>query len=177
MKFKEITDTRGIKKGWSGLCIALFLLVSGHTGMLAQSTVSTSGGNGTGSGGSVSYTIGQVDYTNLSAETGSISLGVQQPNLFLTVGMEEVDITLSASLYPNPANASTALKLESQNELTSNGELAYSLFDLHGKLLQHQPINTLLTIIPMDQLTNGVYIIQVTRHKIEVKSFKVFKTN
>jgi hypothetical protein len=118
-----------------------------------------------------------VAYTNLSAETGSISLGVQQPNLFLTVGMEEVDITLSASLYPNPANTSTSLKLESKNELTANGELAYNLFDMNGKLLQQQPISSVLTIIPMDQLTNGVYIIQVTRDNIEVKSFKVFKTN
>lgn len=177
MKFKEIPDTRSFPKRWSGLCIALFLLVSGYMDILAQSTVSATGGNGTGSGGSVSYTIGQVAYTNLSAETGSISLGVQQPNLFLTVGMEEVDITLSASLYPNPANTSTSLKLESQNELTANGELAYNLFDMNGKLLQQQPISSVLTIIPMDQLTNGVYIIQVTRNKIEVKSFKVFKTN
>lgn len=177
MKYKERTDNRSIMKRWPWLSITVFLIISGHTCMLAQSTVSASGGNGTGSGGSVSYTIGQVAYTNLSAENGSISLGVQQPNLFLTVGMEEVDITLSASLYPNPTNASTSLKLESQNELMSKGELAYSLFDFNGKLLLQHPINAVLTVIPMDQLTNGVYIIQVTRNKIEVKSFKVFKTN
>ncbi|HSF88317.1 MAG TPA: T9SS type A sorting domain-containing protein [Saprospiraceae bacterium] len=177
MTIKEIANTHAVRKRWPGLCMTLFLMISSHIIIVAQSTVSSSGANGTGSGGSVSYTIGQVDYTNLSAETGSISLGVQQPNLFLTVGMEEVDITLSASLYPNPANTSTSLKLESQNELTANGELAYSLFDMSGKLLQRQPIHSILTIIPMDQLTNGVYILQVTRDKIEVKSFKVFKTN
>lgn len=177
MECKQRTDTRIVRKRLPGFFMTLVLIVSGHTDMLAQNTVSATGGNGTGSGGSVSYTIGQVAYTNLRTENGSISMGVQQPNLFLTVGMEEVDITLSVSLYPNPTNTSTSLKLESQNELTSNGDLAYRLFDLNGKLLQQHPINTVLTIIPMDQLSNGVYILQVTRDKIEVKSFKVFKTN
>lgn len=177
MKYKERTDLNSIKNRWPCIFIALFLIVSGHPGLMAQSTVSASGGNGTGSSGSVSYTIGQVAYTNLSAESGSVSLGVQQPNLFLTVGIEEMDITLSASLYPNPTNTSTSLQLESQHELASNGALAYNLFDLNGKLLQQHDINTVLTVIPMDHLTNGVYIIQVTRNNIEVKSFKVFKTN
>jgi hypothetical protein len=177
MKYKERRGTRSIRNRWPCLGIAFFLILLGHSGMLAQSTVSASGGNGSSSEGSVAYTIGQVAYTNLSAETGSISLGVQQPNLFLTVGMEEIDITLSASLYPNPTNASTTLQLESQSELTATNELAYHLFDLNGKLLEQRDINTILTIIPMDHLANGVYVIQVTRNKVEVKSFKVFKTN
>lgn len=177
MKYKVKAGTCSIITRWPWVFNALFLIVATHIDIIAQSTVSTSGGNGTSSEGSVAYTIGQVAYTNLSAENGSINLGVQQPNLFLTVGMEEVDITLSATLYPNPTNTSTALKLESQNELISGGELAYALFDLNGKLLQQQDIKTVLTSIPMDHLTNGVYIIQVTRNKVEVKSFKVFKTN
>jgi len=162
---------------WTSLVIGLLFIASSHEGLLAQNAVSTTGGNGTGAGGSVSYTIGQVAYINLNGESGSISLGVQQPNLFLTVGLEEVDITLSASLFPNPTNASTSLKLESQNELTSQAKLAYNLFDLTGKLLLQQPIQNVVTTIPMDHLTNGVYVLQVTRNSIEVKSFKVFKTN
>ena len=89
--------------------IGLFVLLLGSMGIHAQSAVSASGGNATGSGGSVAYTIGQVTYTNFSGESGSISLGVQQPNLILTVGTQELDITLSASVFPNPASTSASL--------------------------------------------------------------------
>jgi hypothetical protein len=145
--------------------------------MQAQSAVSASGGNGSGSGGSVAYTIGQVTYTNFGGEGGSVSLGVQQPNLFLSVGTNEADITLAASVFPNPANSSTSLQLEGKNASTVEDGLTYSLFDINGKLLQKEPVQNALTTIPMDKLTEGVYILQVARRNVEIKSFKIFKTN
>jgi hypothetical protein len=156
-----------------GICI----LLSGHSILQAQSAVSASGGNGTGSGGSVSYTIGQVNYTNFSGEGGSVSLGVQQPNLFLNVGIHEADITLSASVFPNPANSSTSLRLEGENTSAVEDGLTYNLYDINGKLLQQQDIQSSLTTIPMDKFAEGVYILQVTRRNVEIKSFKIFKTN
>lgn len=54
-------------------CIFVFPLLN------AQETLSSAGGNATGSGGSISYTVGQVFYNSFSGETGSIAQGVQQP--------------------------------------------------------------------------------------------------
>ncbi|MGD0341661.1 MAG: hypothetical protein ABSA76_08155, partial [Bacteroidales bacterium] len=45
----------------------------------AQSTITTSGGNASGSGGSASYTIGQVVYSTITGTNGSSAQGVQQP--------------------------------------------------------------------------------------------------
>ena len=128
--------------------IGFFVLISGHAGLEAQSAVGASGGNGTGTGGSVSYTIGQVAYTNFTAEGGSVSLGVQQPNLILTVGTHEEDITLSATVFPNPASSSTSLRLEGENASSVEDGLTYSLFDIHGKLILKQPIESSMTNIP-----------------------------
>ena len=161
----------------SGFVFGLLIFLSAPSCLMAQSAVGATGGNATGNGGSASYTIGQVAYTNFSAEGGSVSLGVQQPNLFLTVGTGDLDITLSASVFPNPASSSTSLKLEGQNASTVEDGLAYSLYDLNGKLILQQSIQSTLTSIPMDKLTEGVYVLQVTRKNIEIKSFKVFKTN
>lgn len=155
----------------------LLIMLSASSSLMAQTAVTASGGNAAGAGGSASYTIGQVNYINFSAEGGSVSLGVQQPNLLLTVGTGDLDITLSASVFPNPANTSTSLKLEGQNASTVEDGLVYSLFDLNGKLITQQSIQSSLTTIPMDKLTEGVYLLQVTRKNIEIKSFKVFKTN
>ena len=45
----------------------------------AQESTVASGGNGTGEGGSVSYSLGQVSYSSNSGSNGSITEGVQQP--------------------------------------------------------------------------------------------------
>ena len=44
----------------------------------SQEVLAISGGEATGSGGTSSYTLGQVFYTATNASTGSISQGVQQ---------------------------------------------------------------------------------------------------
>lgn len=44
----------------------------------AQQSVNTTGGNASGSGGSVSYTVGQVVYTYHSSVSGQMNQGVQQ---------------------------------------------------------------------------------------------------
>ena len=172
-KFKFTSFIRSCKKRLIGICVLVSTLTSAWT----QSEVNTSGGDGTGPGGSVAYTIGQVSYTNIKAEDGTISLGVQQPNLFLTVGTLETDITVSASVYPNPSNTQTTLKLEGQDETIIQKDLMYRLFDLNGKLLLEQKIASNTTTIPLDHLTGSVFIMQVVRKDIEVKAFKIFKTN
>jgi opacity protein-like surface antigen len=159
------------------LAISLFVLVFGSAGVQAQTAVSASGGNGTGTGGSAAYTIGQPAYTNFGGESGSINLGVQQPNLILTVSTDDLEITLSASVFPNPASSSTSLKLEGKSASPIADDLTFNLYDINGKLVLQQAINAVITNIPMDHLTNGVYVLQVTRKNIEIKSFKVFKTN
>jgi len=177
MKHKEgIKSTHALYRQAS-LAIGLFAFLLGSASIQAQTAVSASGGNATGTGGSVAYTIGQVTYTNFEGESGSINLGVQQPNLFLTVGTQELDITISASVFPNPASTSASLKLEGESASSIEDDLTLNLYDLNGKLVMQQAIKTVITTIPMDQLTNGVYVLQVTRKNIEIKSFKIFKTN
>lgn len=175
-KLKKLISTRFFHR-CARSATGCFILISGYGGLHAQSAVSAAGGNGTGAGGSVSYTIGQVAYTNFSGEGGSVSLGVQQPNLILKVGTHDMEITLAASVFPNPANSTTSLKLEGDNASSVEDGLTYSLYDINGKMILQQPIQSSLTTIPMDKLTDGVYILQVRRQNTEIKSFKIFKTN
>ena len=43
----------------------------------AQTTIATTGGNAAGSGGSFSYTVGQISYSTVSGTNGSVAQGVQ----------------------------------------------------------------------------------------------------
>ena len=57
----------------------VLLLGIGLTVLQAQNTIPASGGNATGTGGSVSYTVGQIVYTKSAGSNGSSAQGVQQP--------------------------------------------------------------------------------------------------
>ncbi|MDY2585962.1 T9SS type A sorting domain-containing protein [Winogradskyella aquimaris] len=64
------------------LLIAYFLCIS--LSMFSQENISTSGGEATGSGGAVSYSIGQVVYSTYIGSNGTLSEGVQQPQEKIT---------------------------------------------------------------------------------------------
>ena len=68
----------------------------------AQEAVSSTGGDASGSGGTASYTIGQVVFSNISNGRGAITQGVQQPyELFVVQGIEEAKgIILECIVYP-----------------------------------------------------------------------------
>ena len=60
------------------ITITLFLLCKSINTQAQQAFAST-GSNATGSGGSVSFTIGQQEYNSFSSVGGSVTQGVQQP--------------------------------------------------------------------------------------------------
>ena len=67
--------------------------------ILAQESVSTSGSNASGTGGAVSYTVGQVAYTNSSGSNGSVSVGVQQAyTITATTGVDETNFNLDVNV-------------------------------------------------------------------------------
>ena len=92
---------------------AIFLLAIGLTGLKAQQATTTSGGNASGSGGSASYSVGQVVYTTNTGAGGSVSQGVQQPyEISIVSGIEEQGITLTCTAYPNPTTDYLTLKID-----------------------------------------------------------------
>ncbi len=159
------------------LLTTAFFVTAGLAGIYAQNAVLTSGGDASGTGGTVAYSIGQIAYTSIDGEDGSMSLGVQQPNLVIMVGTEEPEITLSASIYPNPVNTSVNLTLDEPNQMSGAESLSFGLYDINGKLLLQKDIVTTVTVIPMGNLTNALYILRVTNNNAEIKTFKIFKTN
>jgi hypothetical protein len=150
----------------------LFLLCFGYFGLKAQQDVTATGGDATGSGGTASYSVGQITNNANTGSNGNKNQGVQQPFEFFTVGINEhQDINLALSAYPNPAASSLNLKVEKQGF----ENLSFQLYDLTGKLILSQKISSAETSIPMETLANGNYILKVTDNKSEIKSFQIIK--
>jgi len=144
--------------------------------LFAQEAFTASGGNATGSKGSISYSIGQVAYTTISGVNGKIPLGVQQTYAISLRSNPEKKalITLQLSAYPNPTTDNLTLKVSRIDDL-SFSKLQYSLCDTNGKLLNSGKIFGVETIIPMAGLAPSVYFLSVFINNEEVIAFNIIK--
>ena len=147
----------------TGFCSCLTLL------SFSQQNTTASGGNATGTGGTVSYSIGQIDYTNSTGSNGSVSQGVQQPFEFYELGITETAFA-QVNLYPNPTNEFIILQFEN----FTNG-LVYSLYDANGKIVAEGPIEALETHIDMREFARGNYNLAIQNASNAVQTIKIIK--
>ena len=149
----------------------LFAIFFGLSKVNAQEATTASGGNASGCGGSISYSVGQVVYTSNKSTSGSISQGVQQTyEISIVSGIEDLQgITLTA--FPNPTTNNLTLKIENKEEK----QFVASLFDINGKLLSKQVVPNSETTISMEQFSSSTYFLKVFDGKKEIKTFKIIK--
>ena len=138
----------------------------------AQETIPVSGGEATGSGGSSSYSVGQLVYTTNTDTGGTVTQGVQQSfELFTLSNPELTTINLTAVTYPNPASDYIVLKITD----SALDNLSYKLIDINGKAIANGSITNTDTQINMQSLALGMYILKVNQNNQELKTFKIIK--
>jgi hypothetical protein len=148
----------------------------GLTGLHAQEAIPASGGNASGSGGSASYSIGQMVFTTNTGTNGSVAQGVQQPfEISVVTSIDEAkDITLQCTAYPNPATDLLTLKIDASIKLSIQ-LISYQLFDVSGKLLESKKVEGSETRIAMSSLVPATYFLKVIQNNKEIKTFKIIK--
>jgi hypothetical protein len=141
----------------------------------AQESVSTSGGNASGTGGSVSYSVGQLVFTNNTGTYGSVAQGIQQAfEISVVSGIEQAKgITLQCTAYPNPVKDYLILKIEGK----SNAQYSGILCDINGKILEIIKIEGYEATISMRNYASAIYFLKViqTSSQQEIKIFKIIK--
>lgn len=140
----------------------------------AQSNTVVTGGNATGSGGLVNYTIGQIDYNNVNSAEGSASQGLQHAFEISTLGVDNFPaITLNMLVYPNPTTSKVTLKIENYN----SKDLTYVMCDLQGRQLLSKKIVRTDSEISLDQYPMATYFLMVLDQNKTLKTFKIIKNN
>jgi hypothetical protein len=141
-------------------------------GIQAQNGTVASGGEATGSGGKVSYSIGQVNYISVTNSGGQVNQGLQQPfEIYVNTGIEETNIDLNYSVYPNPAKDNLNLKIVGDNY----SSLRFVLTAMDGKLLMDEFIKNKNTTISMQAFANGTYVLSVLQESKKIKSYNIIK--
>jgi hypothetical protein len=151
--------------------LATGLLWAGLT--QAQESTNASGGDATGSGGTVAYSVGQVVYTSNTGSSGTVDQGVQHAYEIFTVGIKETALNISLTAFPNPTMDNLTLQISDYN----NEKLSYQLFDMQGKQLSNGQIVAQQTQINMNSLPPATYFVNiVNQENKQVQSFKIIKT-
>ena len=138
----------------------------------AQQSVNTAGNTASGSGGSVSYSIGQIVYTTISGSSGSSAQGVQQAFEISMLDVKNTTFNVSLNAFPNPTTDNLTLQI---NNFT-NEKLSYQLYDMQGKQLDNGQITKQETLINTVNLPSSIYFINVIdQDNKKVQSFKIIK--
>lgn len=138
----------------------------------AQESTNTSGGNATGIGGNVSYSIGQVIYTTNTGTNGSVAQGVQHAYEIYSIGVNETTLHISVNIFPNPTAENLTLEISHY----TNEQVSYQLFDAQGKLISTGQITSQQTQINMGDLPSACYFIHVVNNENKkAQSFKIIK--
>lgn len=150
----------------------LFIILCSTIHVHAQNNSVSSGGHGTSSQGSVSYSVGQVFYNAAAGSNGFVIQGNQQPiEISVITSVRNINIDLNAHVYPNPVAEQLSLSIRNYQLKY----LSYVLVDIQGKIIRQGVINNTFTNIDMSPYGNGVYIINVLQKERIIKAFKIIK--
>lgn len=138
----------------------------------AQVSANSSGGEAKGSGGTASYSIGQVFYTANEYSLGSVSQGIQHAYEIFVVDVKKTTLNISLSTFPNPTSNNLTVNVgDFRNE-----KLFFQLVDAQGKMLNNGPLTTKQTQINTSSLPSATYFLNISNQEnIKVQSYKIIK--
>lgn len=149
-----------------------FLILCTALPFNAQKAILATGSNATGSNGSASYSVGQIDYSN-KGTNNQIMEGVQQAyeittlSTTETVGTDQKEILL----YPNPFKDFIFLDFTTNDYRNSD----YELFDSSGKLVKKDKIKESKSEFNFSDIPSAMYIIRINQNGKNIKTFKIIK--
>jgi hypothetical protein len=157
------------------LCFKLLWLPAFFSsGLLAQQSITSAGGDGSGSGGTINFSVGQPVFTGVTGGTTTVNQGVQQAYDFSDVGIEKnAFVNLFVTAYPNPVVGQLHLSV-TDPELKN---ASYALYDQSGKFIRQEKVVSTETLIDMQELANAIYFLKVSDSGKLIRSFQIIKHN
>ena len=140
--------------------------------LTAQEAFVSSANEATGTGGSLSYSVGQLITSSQTTDNTNIDVGIQQPLQIVTLsnpGVTRVQLIVKA--YPNPSTDFVVLSLTD----TDFEGIQYTVYSLNGGLIAEASISEAKTSIDLRELSVGTYVLRVSQHQKDIKTFKIIK--
>lgn len=151
---------------------AIIFLFIMNLGLTAQQVNLPAGGEATGSGGTVSYSVGQVFYHTQIETAGSVAEGVQQPyEISIITTNISAENGYELQVYPNPTSHFLTLKTGEVPGIKTNCQV----FNGEGKLVMNFELLDLETQIDFSTCKPGTYYLIVREKSLVISTFKIIK--
>lgn len=148
------------------LPIGLFLLTAS---LSAQEVISSQGDSYSNGSHTLDYTIGEPVIETVSNGSNDLTQGFHQTKLVITK-VEDVNIGLNVSIFPNPTSELVNLTMENYQGFTLH------LFDVSGKLLQQSNLTDIKTTVSLDVYPKGSYMLSLTnKENKKIKTYQIIK--
>ncbi|MDG1159169.1 MAG: T9SS type A sorting domain-containing protein [Flavobacteriales bacterium] len=144
--------------------------------LTGQTSVNTCGGDGTGNGGSVAFSVGQVFFQIIEDQQISLSEGVQQAfEISIIDGIEEEKpFSFAISAFPNPIM--DVLHIELKDEFS--GTVMFQVHDAIGNLIQEGEASSSKFTIQTTNWSGGAYYLHVYNiGSLQSSTLKIVKTS
>ena len=135
----------------------------------SQLNTVSSGQDISGSGGTVSLSIGQIDYQNTSTTNGNISQGVQQPFELFPLGIPE-NSPYTIELYPNPTSEQLTINISEPSAFKD-----YNIYDMNGKIILNGTLESEKTTINLEPFATGEYHLIMQSNLDQSYAYKITK--
>ena len=173
---REIKKDKHMKKNMlekTRLTLVILAIALSMSAVKAQEVLPAAGGHANGTGGNLSYTIGQLNYLYHTSEGGAVAEGIQMAyEITVVTSVEDApEIELNVSAYPNPTTDYLTLEIGELNI----SDVSFYLFDMQGKVIHSEKITGNITRIYMRELLPAIYFVRIVHSNREVKIFKVIK--
>jgi hypothetical protein len=143
--------------------LLLFSIVS-----IGQQSVVASGGDATGSSGSISYSIGQIAYTHSPA--GNLNEGVQQPFEIFITSVDDSFNEFQLNLYPNPTSQELIIEMKNYTD-----GISASIYDTECGLVHEIDLHSAVTSIQVSDWAAASYFIRLTDKAGHSAGYQVVK--
>jgi len=151
---------------------ATLLLILMCKGLPAQQVNLAAGGEATGSGGTVSYSVGQVFYHTQIEPSGSVAEGVQQPyEISIITTNLSAENGYELQVYPNPTSHLLTLKTGEFPGIKTSCQV----FNAEGALVLNFELLDMETQIDFSTCKPGTYFLIVREKSLVISTFKIIK--
>ena len=155
----------------------LILFIAFSTQTTAQDldhyVIGSDGGHSRNNQFSLDYTIGEVvtEFGEDTLNNVHLTQGFQQTMLAI-VSVEEHVQDIEIDVYPNPAVDYLNVSIPTLQE-----DMQFALFDMQGKLIEQQKINSQAFTIGFSNMSTGNYLLVFSNKDQRIKTLQVQKSH
>ena len=134
----------------------------------AQEAVVVIGGDAINNSFQISYTVGQIAQMYITSSDNTLAEGVQQPNSIQEI--DSISEPCQVTVYPNPASDFLYVKKDVEDDLDG------SIFTVLGKMVWKGKIEGSISMISIQNVPSGVYVLKFANCEGMEKNIKFIKT-